>query len=297
MGTIQQKGSLRAGSLIPLALLLVSALAKAELPVITQVEQIRRMSVEEAGLGYPVHFSGVVSYYNYTLADLFIQDSSAGIWVDPGLNKLDLRAGSLVEVMGRTRAGDFSPDIESAQIHKLGEAPLPPAKVVSSDELASGRQDCQRVQVEGVVRSAAPTSGGLTLNVSSGAFEFTVFVLGSQQTPRDLADARIRVRGVFAGLYTTSGSQFLGFQVLVPSWGMSKSSNSPGRICSPCRYDRFISYCVSLRKELLRIAYMFRAWCCINARDGTYSSGIAGKPYWCAPRNQRWFIQEISSTP
>lgn len=208
----------QANILIPLALVLATTIAGAELPAVTRVEQIRHMTANEAAKAYPVRIQAVVTYYNFEFGDLFIQDSSAGVWVDPGDTKLEVEAGSLVEVTGRTSAGDFSPDIHSAKLRILGKALLPDPKVVGSDELASGRQDSQRVQVEAVVRSAVARRGGVVLNISSGAFDWTAFVLGVADAPRDLVDARIRIRGVFAGLYTSSGSQLLGFQVLVPRW-------------------------------------------------------------------------------
>ena len=56
----------------------------ANLPTLTHIEQIREMSIEEAGRGYPVRIRGVVTYFNQNAGDLFIQDSTAGIWVNPG---------------------------------------------------------------------------------------------------------------------------------------------------------------------------------------------------------------------
>jgi PAS domain S-box-containing protein len=190
----------------------------ANLPTLTHVEQIRRMSIEEAGRGYPVRLRGVVTYYNWGVDDLYVQDSTAGIWVNPGPTKLALHQGELVEVEGFSGAGDLAPVIEHARFRSLGGAAMPNARKPTSDELASGRLDSQWIELQGVVRSVAERDGGLVLNVSSGAFECSVFVLKYPSLPTGIVDDRIRLRGVFAGLYDPSSIRVIGFQVLTPSW-------------------------------------------------------------------------------
>jgi PAS domain S-box-containing protein len=95
---------------------------------------------------------------------------------------------------------------------------MPEPQRPTSDELASGRLDSQWIELEGIVRSLTERGGGLVLNVSSGAFECSVFVLKYPTLPTDIVDSQIRVRGVFSGLYDPSSNRFIGFQVLTPSW-------------------------------------------------------------------------------
>jgi PAS domain S-box-containing protein len=94
---------------------------------------------------------------------------------------------------------------------------MPEPQRPTSDELASGRLDSQWIELEGIVRSLTERGGGLVLNVSSGAFECSVFVLKYPTLPADIVDSQIRVRGVFSGLYDPSSNRFIGFQVLTPS--------------------------------------------------------------------------------
>jgi PAS domain S-box-containing protein len=183
---------------------------------LTHIQQIRGLTLEQAKRGYPVRIRAVVTYCHFADGDLFIQDSTAGVWVDPKRFNLNLRFGQLVEVEGTAGVGDFSPEIDKAQVRILGEAPLPVPRRVSGDELASGRQDSQWVEVEAVVRSAAERGTDLTLNASAGAYQFRVFAPGYGAPPADLVDSVVRVRGVFAGTYTPGGL-FTGFQILVPS--------------------------------------------------------------------------------
>jgi PAS domain S-box-containing protein len=176
------------------------------------------MTPQEAGRAYPVSIRAVVTYYNFSAGDLFIQDSSAGIWVNPEKESRELHAGELVEVTGVSGPGDFSSEIEHASFRALGEASMPLPRQVKSDELASGRQDSQWIEAEGVIRSASEREGGLALNVSFGAFECRVFVLKYPSFPSDIIDTRVRIRGVFSGLYDPTNSRFMGFQILTPNW-------------------------------------------------------------------------------
>ncbi len=123
-----------------------------------------------------------------------------------------------MEVEGESGVGDFAPEIDGAKFRSLGEAPLPNPVRPTSDELVSGRLDSQWIEVQGVVRSAAERDGGLVLNLSSGAFECNVFVLSHPSFPPEIIDARVRIRGVFAGLYDSTSTRFIGFQILTPNW-------------------------------------------------------------------------------
>jgi hypothetical protein len=186
------------------------------LPTLTHIGQIRGLTLEDASKDYPVKLRGVVTYCHAADGDLFIQDSTAGIWVDPQKFNLNLRSGQWVEVEGIAGIGDFSPEIDKAKVQILGVASLPAPRLVFGDELASGRQDSQWVEVNAVVRSAASRGSELTMNASAGAFQFRVYAPDYGSAPADLVDAEVRIRGVFAGTYTSIGL-FTGFQVLVPN--------------------------------------------------------------------------------
>ncbi len=192
------------------------SLMAGSLPTLTHIGQIHGLTLEDASKGYPVKLRGVVTYCHAADGDLFIQDSTAGIWVDPQKFNLNLRSGQWVEVEGIAGIGDFSPEIDKAKVQILGEAPLPAPRHVSGDELASGRRDSQWVEVNAVVRSAASRGSELTMNASAGAFQFRVYAPDYGSAPADLVDAEVRIRGVFAGTYTSFGL-FTGFQVLIPN--------------------------------------------------------------------------------
>ena len=198
-----------------------------KLPTLTHIEQIRNLTIEEAEEGQPVRLRAVVTYYNWDAGDLFIQDSTGGIWVEPGQTKPGLHSGELVQVEGYSNVGDFAPEIAHAEFRSLGDAPLPNPVRPSSDELASGRLDSQWIELEGVVRSVAQRDGGLILNVFSGASESSVFVLNYPSVPTDIVDGKVRVRGVVGARYDSSNVQFVGFHVLVPNWSDVKVLEKP----------------------------------------------------------------------
>src|SRR5271166_3726750 len=48
---------------------------------LTNARQVRELDPETAGKNLPVHMSGVVTYYDAPLFNLFFQDATAGIFV------------------------------------------------------------------------------------------------------------------------------------------------------------------------------------------------------------------------
>ena len=124
------------------------------LPLLTRAEQVRQLTREEAEQGYPVRLRAVVTYF-VPGNDLFVQDASAGIWIEVGDGSVSLHPGQLVQVEGVSSAPDFAPQISKPKIKMLGEAPLPRAKPLTYDRLASGAEDSQWVEVEGIVHLAA----------------------------------------------------------------------------------------------------------------------------------------------
>jgi PAS domain S-box-containing protein len=186
------------------------------LPTIHRIGQLRRITLEEAKRGYPVRLGGVVTYSDFAHGDLFIQDATGAVWVSRRENLTDLRPGEYVEVEGVSKPSDFMTDVVDAKIRVLSEGSLPRARKASAQELASSVLDCQRVEVEGVVRSAANDLGGLMLDITAGEVQFKAFIPHVSSMPADLVDARVRIRGDCGGFYNER-QQFLAVEVLVPS--------------------------------------------------------------------------------
>ena len=89
-------------AVIAAALFLASVLAfggqeQSELPVLTQAEQINRLTVAQAAAGYPVEIHGVVTYADVKLGHIFLQDRTAGefVYFDPTGTEPDLNRDKL----------------------------------------------------------------------------------------------------------------------------------------------------------------------------------------------------------
>src|SRR5579862_1825856 len=80
------------------------------LPVLTAIKQIRTLAHDEANRGYPVHLKAVVTYDD-PRTDLFVQDSTGGIWVNAPPTRARSEPGTLLEIEGRTEAPDFAPQV------------------------------------------------------------------------------------------------------------------------------------------------------------------------------------------
>ena len=114
--------------------------------ILTKVERVRRLSFEQANLGHPVCLRGVVTYSGGTGWDFFIQDETGGIYIDFKESMRSIKAGQFVEVVGVTEGG-YAPMISQPKIHVLGQAPMPKAKETTFENLMSGREDSQWVEI------------------------------------------------------------------------------------------------------------------------------------------------------
>jgi len=186
------------------------------LPILKTIREVRELPSEKARLGYPVHVWGVVTYADRAQWDYFVQDSTAGIYVNVGLTTTDLRSGQYMEIEGISGSGDFASEIVNPQIQILGQAPLPVPRKVSGEVFVTGVEDSQYVEVEGIVRSAAENEGRLLLHVASGTAIIPAFVLDYKPIPQNLVGAKIRLQGVSGGTYNPR-NQFIGAILLVPS--------------------------------------------------------------------------------
>ena len=169
------------------------------LPVLTQVRQVRELSAEEARKQYPVKMQAVVTYFDPRFRTLFIQDDTAGSWVYRTFQETNLYAGDLVEVNGASwSVSIYGVAIKPSSIRVLGKAPLPRPKLVTYETMASGKDDGIRSQVQGVVRSMAYQFGLLELGLAAGNDHFTVYVprFEDHPLPENLLGARVEVSGV-----------------------------------------------------------------------------------------------------
>ena len=188
------------------------------LPPLTRVEQLRELTRQQAALNPDVCFHAVVTYYDPANEDLFVQDATAGTWVNiNGLAKFDLKVGDWLELRGIAEWPDFAPQVGKPRIRVLGQASLPIAPMMSFRQLMSTSANSRRVQVEGTVLDATKRGDQLrlTLDVDGGTVNVPIpFAPGP--VPPNLVDAKVRVQGV-CGATSNKKNQLIAVRVCVPS--------------------------------------------------------------------------------
>src|SRR5580765_2535574 len=97
---------------------------------------VRRLTAEQAALGYPVRLRGVVTFFNQSLFSRFVQDDTAGIYLGDYPNLVTLPPGQLVELVGKTSAGEYAPVIAPQTVTVAGTGELPAPKRVTFEQLA-----------------------------------------------------------------------------------------------------------------------------------------------------------------
>ena len=127
----------------------------AKLPTLTHIEEIRRLSPEDALKGYPVRVRGVITM-DAPAPDFMVQDETAGIYVEGSANPaFRHHLGERIELEGKTGPGKFAPVIRESGLHVLGPGALPTARLRTFSEIADGQQDSQWIKMRGIVRSAS----------------------------------------------------------------------------------------------------------------------------------------------
>jgi hypothetical protein len=175
----------------------------------------------------------VVTYFDPVWRLLFVQDNSAGIFVD--LHGVDpgLRVGDAVDIEGTSSPGEFAPSVRYARHVRRGTRRLPMAADPPIRELFAGVFDSQLVQAVGVVRRVARDQNQhLEMHIDVQGTRVLALVPNFTGTiPSHLIDAEIRVTAVAGALFNTR-SQLTGIQLLIP--GLSHIT-----VTRPARRDPF----------------------------------------------------------
>ena len=119
-------------------------------PVLTHAAQIRQLSPQEVEKAYPVHLRGVVTYYDSVAPNLFVQDSTSGIWVDVAGTANPPKPGQRIDLEGVVGPG-FTPVVTKAHWTVLGSGAMPRPRAVVFSELATGADE-RAVRLETIVQ-------------------------------------------------------------------------------------------------------------------------------------------------
>jgi signal transduction histidine kinase/ActR/RegA family two-component response regulator len=168
-----------------------------------RVSQIRSLSTEQAARGLPVRLRAVVTYYDPVSLELFVQDASGGIYVQSE-KALSIERGQEIELTGITGPGDFAPEVIKPQVRVLGRGTLPPPRRVTIDDMASGREDSQWVEAEGVVHSAVIEDQRMNLEVSTEGRRLRLRIVSFPPgNPDRLIDSRVSFHGACGATFNS----------------------------------------------------------------------------------------------
>jgi signal transduction histidine kinase len=187
--------------------LCLAAETEAAPPVLlTNAAQVHALSPETASQRLPARLNGVITLYQRQGNALFLQDETDGIYIQRFGPAPELQVGDRVVMEGESGAGDYAPVMRLRRVEKLGRSELPKPEVVTAMMLATGRYDSRRVEVRGIVRSAAlasPTGNThLAVQLRSEGKDLLLVVNEYQAASTNLVDAEVVVRGVAAGIFS-----------------------------------------------------------------------------------------------
>ncbi len=211
----------KTGSAIRGALLLAvifSCLAEAADPI-TSARRVRELSIPEAAERRVVVIEGTVTHNDTRWPVLFVQDDTAGIFVNAGGSRAELKTGQFVRVTGVTSPGEFAPVIDSREIQVLGTNSLPAPASVRLERLFAGSLDSQWVRLEGVIHASFQEEQHAVLKLETAEGGVDVRVNGKLDAKdiRAWVDSKVRVTGV-AGTMFNDRRQVTGIQLFVPEF-------------------------------------------------------------------------------
>ena len=201
-----------------LAALLPSVPAQTPPEELRTVVAVRGLTVEQAQQKTRVRLRGVVTFFDEGLFSRFIQDDTAGIYLQYSTNTPWLVPGQIVEVTGRSSPGEYAPIVVPERVRVVGNGELPVPKRVTYEQLASGKEDSQFVEIAGVVRSVQSVEASQyhLIEIATGGGRLSVYVrqLPVLQTG-ELVDSTVRVRGVCSTRFNHQ-RQLFAIRLMVP---------------------------------------------------------------------------------
>jgi diguanylate cyclase (GGDEF)-like protein/PAS domain S-box-containing protein len=185
---------------------------------------VRRSHLEASAKPIPVHLRGIVTYSDSAGPNLFVEDSTGGVWIDlRGKSGPPPRPGQFLDLRGVVASG-FTPYVAKPQWKVIGSAPMPTPQHLSYEQAATGAFDSRWVEMEGIVRSFVQEKADniLVIDVVTPTGAFKVRVPGYRASfPMQLVDAKVQFRGVCGAAFNTR-SQLVAIHLLMPGLEYAK---------------------------------------------------------------------------
>jgi signal transduction histidine kinase len=188
--------------------------------VLTTIEQIKALSLEQALQKCPAQLRAVVIYVLPFSTAAIIQDATGGMYINQTNNIRGLLAGQYIEVEGYSEMGDFAPYLVVNRVTLLGDGKLPEPSRVPLDYLMTGRKENTWVEQDGVIRSVSIDTNlnSLNLEVMGVGAPFPVRVFDPRLRPFPTqwkVDTAVRIRGSCSAI-SNQRRQHVGFRLDVP---------------------------------------------------------------------------------
>lgn len=170
---------------------------------LTKAGHIRRLSLPEAQRGYPAHLTGIVTFFDPDWNLAYVQDETGGVSAIIKERDRSVRTGSMVELTGLTKAGAQMAMITEGKLRNLGQGVLPAPRRVHAEELASGTNCFEWIEIDGVVRTFTLHEGRAEFELACGDQRIKAILLDLnwlKRAPLSLVDAHVRLKGVHGEL-------------------------------------------------------------------------------------------------
>ena len=184
------------------------------------VAAVRMLTTVQTQQKIPIRLRGVVTFFDENLYSRFLQDETAGIYFQFPANIAPpwLTPGQQIELTGTASPGEYAPVVLVSNVTVTGAAPLPLAKPVTYEQLASGAEDSQFVEISGIVRSVRTIEASQyhQIEIATGGGRLLVFAKELPvASPDELLDSTVRVRGVGSTQFNHQ-RQLFAIRLMVP---------------------------------------------------------------------------------
>ena len=168
--------------------------------VLTNAQQIRELSADEAARQIPVHLQGVVIDESQPREHaVVLEEGGLGLYLFAETNLFaPFHRNDLLEINGVTGPGEFAPIVITTGAQKIGWAPGFSARPVTYQQIITGSLDAQFIEITGVVRQLQPEGTNSDVwSIVLAADGGTLLVrLSPPQDPLVQVDAEVRVPAI-----------------------------------------------------------------------------------------------------
>ena len=185
--------------------------------ILTNAAQVLSLPAKLADHLLPVRIKGIVTASEPQWGgSFFLQDESSGVFVD--LRSIEHpEPGDVVELTGVTVSGAYAPIITAPKWKKTGTAPLPIARKVPIEQIMSGIEDGQRVEVVGIVRAVLPDKTNWDVDLACSGYRLHAFPKTPPNVdPISLIGAKVRIVGTVAASFNAALHQLVSVNMFVP---------------------------------------------------------------------------------